>query len=44
MTTPGAWGLRPTAAPALDWLNKGIFVGVGGRQASGVADEGYLVA
>jgi hypothetical protein len=33
-----------TANPALDWLNKGIFVSVGGRQAGGVIYETYLVA
>jgi hypothetical protein len=32
-----------TAAPALDWLNKGVFVSVGGRQAGGVIYETYLV-
>jgi hypothetical protein len=32
-----------TAAPRLDWLNKGIFIGVGGRQATGVIYETYLV-
>jgi hypothetical protein len=32
-----------TAAPDLDWLNKGIFVGVGGRQAASVIYETYLV-
>jgi hypothetical protein len=32
-----------TAAAELDWLNKGVFVGVGGRQASGVVYETYLV-
>jgi hypothetical protein len=32
-----------TAAPDLDWLNKGIFIGVGGRQAAGVVYETYLV-
>lgn len=32
-----------TAAPELDWLNKGVFVSVGGRQAGGVAYEIYLV-
>jgi len=32
-----------TAAPALDWLNKGVFVGVGGRQPAGVIYEIYLV-
>jgi hypothetical protein len=33
-----------TAAPALDWLNKGVFVGVAGRQAAGVVYETHLVA
>jgi len=32
-----------TAAPELDWLNKGVFIGVGGRQATGVIYEIYLV-
>jgi hypothetical protein len=32
-----------TAAPGLDWLNKGVFVSVGGRQAAGVVYETYLV-
>ncbi|HTU77252.1 MAG TPA: DUF3237 domain-containing protein [Solirubrobacteraceae bacterium] len=32
-----------TAAPGLDWLNKGVFIGVGGRQATGVIYETYLV-
>jgi hypothetical protein len=32
-----------TAAPRLDWLNKGIFISVGGRQAMGVIYETYLV-
>jgi len=32
-----------TAAAGLDWLNKGIFVGVGGRQSAGVIYETYLV-
>jgi hypothetical protein len=32
-----------TAAPDLDWLNKGIFISVGARQASGVIYETYLV-
>jgi Protein of unknown function (DUF3237) len=31
------------AAPDLDWLNKGVFVSVGGRQAGGVIYETYLV-
>jgi hypothetical protein len=33
-----------TGAPALDWLNKGVFVSIGGRQAAGVIYETYLVA
>ena len=33
-----------TAAPDLDWFNKGIFISVGGRQAAGVIYETYLVA
>jgi hypothetical protein len=33
-----------TAAPRLDWMNKGIFISVGGRQATGVIYETYLVA
>jgi muconolactone delta-isomerase len=32
-----------TAAADLDWLNKGVFVSVGGRQPSGVVYETYLV-
>ena len=32
-----------TAAPELDWLNKGVFVSVGGRWPGGVAYETYLV-
>ena len=32
-----------TAAPHLDWLNKGVFISVAGRQASGVIYETYLV-
>jgi muconolactone delta-isomerase len=32
-----------TAAPDLDWLNKGVFLGVGGRQPGGVIYEIYLV-
>jgi muconolactone delta-isomerase len=32
-----------TAAPELDWLNKGVFVGVGGRRPAGVIYETYLV-
>jgi hypothetical protein len=33
-----------TAAPDLDWLNKGVFISVGGRQPGGVVYEVYLVA
>jgi hypothetical protein len=32
-----------TAAPDLDWLNKGVFISVGARQAGGVIYEVYLV-
>lgn len=32
-----------TAARRLDWLNKGVFISVGGRQADGVIYETYLV-
>ncbi len=32
-----------TAAPELDWLNKGVFISVGGRQTGGVIYEIYLV-
>jgi Protein of unknown function (DUF3237) len=32
-----------TAAPQLDWLNKGVFISVAGRQATGVIYETYLV-
>jgi hypothetical protein len=32
-----------TAAPDLGWMNKGVFVTVGGRQAAGVIYETYLV-
>jgi muconolactone delta-isomerase len=33
-----------TAAPDLDWLNKGVFVSVGARRPGGVTYETYLVA
>jgi hypothetical protein len=33
-----------TAAPALGWLNKGVFISVASRQAAGVIYETYLVA
>ena len=32
-----------TASPSLDWLNKGVFVGVAARHAAGVIYETYLV-
>ena len=32
-----------TAAPHLDWLNKGVFISVAGRQPAGVVYETYLV-
>jgi hypothetical protein len=32
-----------TATPDLDWLNKGVFISVGGRQLGGVIYEVYLV-
>ena len=32
-----------TGSDSLDWLNKGIFVSVGGRQRGGVIYEVYLV-
>ena len=33
-----------TASPALDWLNKGVFISVGARSPGGVIYETYLVA
>jgi hypothetical protein len=35
--------LIETAAPSLDWMNRGVFVGVGARASSGVVYETYLV-
>ena len=32
-----------TAAPGLEWLNKGVFISVGARQPGGVIYETYLV-
>jgi Protein of unknown function (DUF3237) len=32
-----------TAAPGLEWLNKGVFIGVGARQPGSVIYETYLV-
>jgi muconolactone delta-isomerase len=45
---PGEYTFRTstrieTAAPDLDWLNKGIFISAGGRRAGGVTYETYLV-
>jgi hypothetical protein len=45
---PGEYTFRTsakieTAAPALDWLNKGIFISVAARQPAGVIYEVYLV-
>jgi hypothetical protein len=33
-----------TASARLDWLNKGVFIGVAGRRLGGVIYETYLVA
>jgi hypothetical protein len=33
-----------TSAPRLDWLNKGVFIGVGARRRGGVIYDTYLVA
>jgi Protein of unknown function (DUF3237)/Muconolactone delta-isomerase len=33
-----------TAAPELDWLNKGVFISVGGRRPSSLTYDTYLVA
>jgi hypothetical protein len=33
-----------TAAPQLDWLNKGVFISVGARRPRGVIYDTYLVA
>ena len=32
-----------TAAPELEWLNRGVFISVGGRRPAGVIYETYLV-
>ena len=45
---PGEYTFRTatqieTGGPGLDWLNKGVFVGVAGRQPAGVVYEIYLV-
>jgi hypothetical protein len=36
--------LACAAPPDLDWLNKGVFISVGGCQARSVIYETYLVA
>jgi hypothetical protein len=33
-----------TASPELEWLSKGVFISVGGRQPGGVIYDTYLVA
>jgi hypothetical protein len=35
--------LIETAAAGLEWLNKGVFICVGGRQSGGIIYEAYLV-
>ena len=47
-STPSEYTFRAstkieTAAAGLDWLNKGVFISVGGRQRGGVIYETYLV-
>jgi hypothetical protein len=37
------WTQIETAAPDLDWLNNGIFIGLGGRQPAAVAYERHLL-
>lgn len=46
---PGEYTFRAAtqieaAAPELDWLNRGVFIGVAERQAASVIYETYLVA
>jgi uncharacterized protein DUF3237 len=38
------WTQIETASRRLDWLNKGVFISVGGRQPDSVIYETYLVA
>jgi hypothetical protein len=38
------WTQIETASRELDWLNKGVFIGVAGRRPGGVIYETYLVA
>ena len=37
------WTQIETASPRLDWLNKGVFISVGGRRPDSVIYETYLV-
>jgi Protein of unknown function (DUF3237) len=37
------WTQIETAAPRLGWMNKGVFVSVGGRRRGGASYETYLV-
>ena len=43
--TAEAWSIRVRVAraPKFDWLNKGVFISVVGRQIGGVVHEVYLV-
>jgi hypothetical protein len=46
---PGEYTFRAstqieTASRELDWVNKGVFLGVGGRRPGAVIYETYLVA
>ena len=44
VNTPSCGAVKiETGADSLDWLNKGIFISVGGRQRGGVIYEVYLV-
>jgi Protein of unknown function (DUF3237) len=38
------WTQIETASPRLDWMNKGVFISVGGRRPDSVIYETYLVA
>ena len=40
---PLSGGTFETSAPDLDWLNKGVFISVGGRRPGAVIYETYLV-
>jgi hypothetical protein len=37
------WTQIETATPRLDWVNKGVFISVGGRRPGGVSYETYVV-